>query len=119
MASAAAAMGISAVNEAEDRAVVPQLQYRPGTPDEVVATCREAVAAAARAHAAESNAELLRVDATSAGVMRRTRAGGRAPVEVGLVYGRPGGPEARRGVIECRVDQSGRVTLADLSPGRL
>src|SRR3712207_603213 len=58
---------------AAERAVVPKLQYRPGTPNEVVETCRQATIAAARTHASEMGAELIRVDATSAGDMRRTR----------------------------------------------
>lgn len=118
MASAAAAMGASAVNEAEEQAVVPQLQYRPGTPNEVVEMCRQAVIKAGTIHASERDAELRRVDAASAGAMRQTRAGRTAPVEVGMVYSRPSGPVARHGIIECRVDQSGHVALADIASGR-
>jgi hypothetical protein len=108
---ATAAVGVSARYAAQE-AVVPRLQHRPGTPIEIVAKCREAVIAAGRAHASEMNAELVRVDATSAGAMRAARTGQSAPVEVGLVYSRPGGPEARQATIECRIDQSGRVSLA-------
>jgi hypothetical protein len=100
---------------AAERAVVPKLQYRPGTPNEVVETCRQAAIAAARTHASEMGAELIRVDATSAGEMRRTRRGRHAPVEVGIVYSRSGGREARQGVIDCRVDARGRATIADLA----
>ena len=108
---ATAAVGMSARYAAQE-AVVPRLQHRPGTPIEIVARCREAVIAAGRAHASEMNAELVRVDATSAGAMRAARAGQTAPVEVGLVYSRPGGPEARQATIECRIHESGRVSLA-------
>lgn len=100
---------------AAERAGIPKLQHRPGTPDEVVESCRQAAIAAARAHAGEMGAELVRVDATSAGEMRRTRSGGRAPVEVGIVYSRPSGREARQGVVECRVDARGQAAIADLA----
>lgn len=100
---------------AAERAVTPKLQYRPGTPDQVVEACRQAAIAAARVHAGEMGAELVRVDAASAGEMRRTRSGGRAPVEVGIVYSRLGGREARQGVVECRVDASGQAAIADLA----
>ena len=98
-----------------ERAIIPKLQYRPGTPNEIVETCRQAAIAAARTHASGVGAELIRVDATSAGEMRRTRSGQRAPVEVGIVYSRPSGREARQGVVECRVDRSGQATIADLA----
>jgi hypothetical protein len=100
---------------AAERATIPKLQYHPGTPNEVVETCRQAAIAAARTHANEMGAQLVRVDAASAGEMRRTRSGQRAPVEVGIVYSRPGGREARQGVVECRVDTRGRATIADLA----
>jgi hypothetical protein len=108
---ASAAVGVTAKYAAQE-AVAPRLQHRPGTPIEIVAKCREAVIAAGRAHASEMNAELVRVDATSAGAMRSARDGQTAPVEVGLVYSRPSGPEARQAMIECRIDRSGRVSLA-------
>ncbi|MBQ0819750.1 hypothetical protein KBI52_05895 [Microvirga sp. HBU67558] len=100
---------------AAERASIPKLQYRPGTPNEIVETCRQAAIAAARTHASEVDAELIRVDATSAGEMRRTRSGQRAPVEVGVVYSRAGGREARQGVVDCRVDRRGQATIADLA----
>jgi hypothetical protein len=100
---------------AAERAVIPKLQYRPGTPNEVVEICRQAAIAAARPHASEMGAQLIRVDATSAGNVRRTRSGQRAPVEVGIVYSRPNGREARQGVVECRVDRRGQATIADLA----
>ena len=100
---------------AAERAIIPKLQYRPGTPNEIVDACRQAVVAAARTHASEVGVELIRVDATSAGEMRRTRSGQRAPVEVGIVYSRSGGREARQGVVECRVDRRGQVTIGDLA----
>ncbi|MFD0465605.1 hypothetical protein ACFQY9_30905 [Microvirga aerilata] len=100
---------------AAEQATIPKLQYRPGTPNIVVETCRQAAIAAARTHASEMGAELVRVDAASAGEMRRARGGQRAPVEVGIVYSRPSGREARQGVVECRVDRRGRATIADLA----
>ncbi len=100
---------------AAERAIIPKLQYHPGTPNEVVEICRQAAITAARTHANEMGAELIRVDATSAGEMRRTRRSLRAPVEVGVVYSRASGREARQGVIECRVDQRGQATIADLA----
>ena len=100
---------------AAERAVIPKLQYRPGTPNEVVERCRQAAIAVARPHAREMGAELIRVDATSAGEMRRTRSGQRAPVEVGIVYSRASGREARQGVVECRIDARGQATIADLA----
>jgi hypothetical protein len=100
---------------ASRQAIIPQLQYRPGTPDNVVESCRQAAIAAARTHAAELGAELVRVDAASAGEMRRARGVQTAPVEVGIVYARPSGQETRQGVIECRVSRQGAV-LAGL-PG--
>jgi enoyl-[acyl-carrier-protein] reductase (NADH) len=98
-----------------EQAIIPKLQYRPGTPNEVVETCRQAAIAAARTHASEMGAQLVRVDATSAGQMRRTQSGQRAPVEVGIVYSRSRGREARQGVVECRVDQRGQATIANLA----
>ena len=98
-----------------ERAIIPKLQYRPGTPNEVVETCRQAAIAAARPHASEMGARLIRVDATSAGEMRRTRSGQRAPVEVGIVYSRSSGREARQGIVECRVDRRGQATITDFA----
>jgi hypothetical protein len=100
---------------ASEQAIIPKLQHRPGTPIEVVRTCRDAVLSAAQTHASEMDATLVRVDATSAGEIRRTRTGQSARVEVGIVYGRPSGREARQGVIECRVDRRGQATIADLA----
>ena len=100
---------------AAERAIIPKLQYRPGTPHEIVETCRQAAIAAARTHASQMGAQLIRVDATSAGEMRRTRSGRRAPVEVGIVYSRSSGREARQGIVECRVDRRGQATIADLA----
>ena len=100
---------------AAERATIPKLQYRPGTPNEVVETCRQAAIAAASTHASAMGARLTRVDATSAGEMRRTRRGLRAPVEVGIVYSRSSGREARQGVVECRVNRRGQATIADLA----
>jgi hypothetical protein len=99
---------------AAERAAIPKLQYRPGTPNEVVETCRQAVIAAASTHANERGAELIRVDAASAGEMKRTRSGRMAPVEVGVVYARPSGRESRQGIIECRIDRRGNATIANL-----
>ena len=90
----------------------PQLQHRPGTPIEVVESCRQAVIAAAQQHAAESGAQVIRVDATSAGEMRPRGRLQVAPVEVGVVYVRPTGRELRQAVIECRLDRRGRAVLA-------
>ncbi len=100
---------------AAERATIPKLQYRPGTPNEVVETCRQAAIAVARIHSSEMGAQLVRVDAASAGEMRRTRSGQWAPVEVGIVYSRPSGREARQGIVECRVDVRGQATIADLA----
>jgi len=60
-------------------------------------------------------AQLIRVDATSAGEMRRTRSGQRAPVEVGIVYSRSSRRESRQGIVECREDRRRRATIADLA----
>jgi hypothetical protein len=100
---------------ATEQAVIPKLQHRPGTPIEVVQTCREAFVSAARTHASQMGAELIRVDATSAGQIRRTRNGQSAPVEVGIVYSRAGGRESRQGVVACHLDRRGRVTIADFA----
>ena len=100
---------------AAERAIVPELQYHPGTPNEVVEICRQAAIAAARTHASEMGAQVIRVDAASAGPMRQTRSSQRAPVEVGIVYSRPSGREARQGAIECRVDRRGQATIVDLA----
>jgi len=99
---------------ASEQAIIPKLQHRPGTPIEVVQSCRDAVVSAAQTHASEVGATLVRVDATSAGEIRHARNGQTAPVELGIVYGRPSGREARQGVIECHVDRRGRATIADL-----
>ena len=100
---------------AAEQAIIPKLQHRPGTPNEIVETCRQAAIAAARTHASEMGAQLVRVDATSAGQLRRARSGQRAPVEVGIVYSRPSGREARQGLVECRVDARGQATIANLA----
>jgi hypothetical protein len=100
---------------AAEQAAIPKLEHRPGTPIEIVRSCREAVIPVAQAHARERGAELVRVDATSAGQTRRARNGQIAPVEVGVVYSAPGGRATRQGVIECRVDRRGRVSIADLA----
>jgi hypothetical protein len=60
-------------------------------------------------------AQLIRVDATSAGEMRRTRSGQRAPVEVGIVYSLSSRRESRQGIVECREDRRRRATIADLA----
>jgi hypothetical protein len=111
---AASAVLVGIASYASQPSSVPRLQYRPGTPDAVVESCRQAVITAARAHAAEMGAELVRVDAASAGEMRRVGRLQSAPVEVGVVYSRPSGQEVRQGDIECRVDRRGRVVLASL-----
>lgn len=94
--------------------IVPQLQHRPGTPTEVVSSCWQAVVSTTTEHAKQLGAELVRVDATSAGEMRRVGKLESAPIEVGVVYSRGGVQELRQGVIECRVDSRGGVTLASL-----
>jgi hypothetical protein len=111
----ASAMVGGYANYAERQAAIPKLQHRPGTPIELVETCREAVISAAQTHAKEMSVELERVDATSAGEMRRTRNGQVAPVEVGIVYSRSTGRESRQGVIECRVDRRGRAVIANFA----
>jgi hypothetical protein len=50
---------------AAERAIVPELQYHPGTPNEVVEICRQAAIAAARTHASEMGAQVIRVDAAA------------------------------------------------------
>jgi hypothetical protein len=103
------------VSYAPRQSSIPQLQHRPGTPIEVVESCRQAVIAAAKAHASEMGAELVRVDATSAGEMRQVGRLQSAPVEVGVVYSRPGGQEVRQGVIECQVDRRRRAVVANIA----
>jgi hypothetical protein len=112
----AASAGIGGyASYAARQAEIPQLQHRPGTPIEIVRTCREVAVAAARGHAAEMGVELIRVDATSAGPMRRVGRSQVAPVEIGVVYTRPSGErEARKGTIQCRVDPRGRAVITDL-----
>ena len=114
LAASAVLGGIASYQSREP--IAPQLQYRPGTPTQVVERCRQAVIEAAREHAAEKGATLLRVDATSAGDMRPIGTGHVAPVEIGVVYARPSGQELRQGVIECHVDEQERAVLASL-PG--
>src|SRR3712207_3685825 len=70
LVAAAALFGGVAITTSQ-QAITPQLTHRPGTPDEVVESCRQAVIAAAQGHASQQGAELIRVDATSAGEMRR------------------------------------------------
>jgi hypothetical protein len=114
LVAAAALMG-GVASYTNQPSAVPQLTHVPGTPDEVVESCRQSVISAAQAHAAQQGAELVRVDATSAGEMRRIGRVQSAPIEIGIVYGRPGGREARQGVVECRVDRRGTATLANLT----
>ena len=77
-----------------------------GTPDAVVAACRTAIESAAQPHGA------LNVDAVSRGRVRRQNRDVIAPIEVKVLYGRIIGYEARQAQIECRVDQTGRITGA-------
>lgn len=116
--AATAVLG-GAAQYASYQASIPRLQYRPGTPDNVVESCRQAVITAAQQHAAESGAQVVRVDATSAGEMRPLRGLQSAPVEVGVVYARPTGRELRQAVIECRVDRRGRAALVDVRGAEL
>jgi hypothetical protein len=99
---------------ASQQASIPQLQHRPGTPLSIVEVCRQAAVTAARAHASEVGAELVRVDATSAGPMRHVGKLRVAPVEVGVVYTRAGGPEIRQGTVECTVGRRQGAVLASL-----
>ena len=101
--------------------IAPELHHRPGTPTEVVESCRQAVISSAQAHAAEQGATLQRVDATSAGPMRQVGRSYSAPIEAGVVYERPTGQELRQGVIECRVrvdQRSGTIvaSIVDATP---
>ena len=93
---------------------IPRLQHRPGTPDRVVEICRQAAIEAARAHASELGAELVRVDATSAGAIRRVGRSQSAPIEIGVVYAQPSGQVVRQGVVECRVTSRDSAVLASL-----
>jgi len=113
---AASALVGGVATSTSEQPPVARLQYRPGTPDDVVERCRQAVIPLAREHAAELGAELLRVDAASAGEMRQAGRLLTAPVEVGVVYSRPSGQEVRQGAVECRLGGSRGVDLASL-PG--
>jgi hypothetical protein len=97
------------------RNAAPQLEHRPGVPMELVQLCRDAVVTPAQAHASEAGAELVRVDATSAGPIQSMRNLKIAPVEVGIVYNRQGLREVRQGVVQCRLDRRGRAVIADLA----
>ena len=84
------------------RSLIP----RPGTPLQVVQNCRQAIVAAALPYGVQ------RVDAASAGAMRRSNGGHVAPVEFRVAYARQGGIETRQAVVSCRLNQNGRVFAA-------
>ncbi|UVK37853.1 helicase [Mesorhizobium sp. AR10] len=76
----------------------------PGTPPAVVRVCRQAIMSAATPLGA------VRVDAASAGPVRRHRRGAlTAPIEVRIDYARQGGIEVRQARVVCRLDAAGRV----------
>ncbi|HEX2215614.1 MAG TPA: hypothetical protein VHG27_02795 [Xanthobacteraceae bacterium] len=82
------------------------LEARPGTPLEVVRNCQHAIFAAALPYG------VLRVDAASAGDLRRSPDGYRAPVELRVIYRRWHGLETRQATISCSLNEAGRVYAA-------
>ena len=85
-------------------AAVRPLAFRPGTPLEVVQSCRQSIVAAAVPYGA------VYVDAASAGQPRRSATGIlAAPIEVRIIYSRQGGREVRQSRTTCRLNATGTV----------
>jgi hypothetical protein len=82
------------------------LRGRPGTPLEIVKQARDAITAAALPYG------VVRVDAASAGPMRRAGNGYVAPIEFRVVYSRQGGLETRQSTVSVRLNTTGRVVAA-------
>ena len=101
---------------AAERAVVPKLQYRPGTPNEVVETCRQAAIAAARIHASEMGAAADPGGCRPAPAKCGERDSGQARARGGwdrlLAFGRARSSPGRH---RMSVDARGRATIADLA----
>jgi hypothetical protein len=76
----------------------------PGTPNNVVRACRQAIASSAGILGA------VRVQAASAGRLLRHRGGAlTAPLAVRIDYADEGGVQVRQARIRCRLDPSGTV----------
>jgi hypothetical protein len=91
----------------ELRRIARPLQAFGTVPQPLVQACRAEIVAAARPYG------VVRVDAASAGSIRRIRGGGlSAPLEMRTVYARRGGLEARQARVTCTIDgATGRVAL--------
>jgi hypothetical protein len=80
------------------------LQAQPGTSADTVRTCRNSVVRASRPYGA------IRVDAASAGPIRRMRNGAfAAPIEVRVVYENEGRIQIRQSTATCHLNGSGEV----------
>jgi hypothetical protein len=77
----------------------PKIARKPGTPDEVVQVCQQAIFSAAKQLGA------VGVQAASAGPVRRQRDGLTAPLSVRIDYGK----QVRQAKVGCRLDAAGRV----------
>jgi hypothetical protein len=90
----------------ELRRIGRPFQALPGTPQPVVEACRNGIVAAARPYG------VVRVDAASAGPVRRGRGGVlTAPVTMRMIYARQGGLEARQARVTCAIAANGRVAF--------
>jgi len=88
--------------------VLKPLRARPGTPQVVVQSCRNALASGASSHGA------IQVDVASAGRTARLKDGSlSAPVEARIVFQRGNRVQVRQARLTCRLDERGR-TLAML-----
>jgi hypothetical protein len=101
--------GIGVVRGVPDelRRIAQPLQASGGVPQPLVQACRAGAVAAARPYG------VVRVDAASAGEVRRMSDGDVvAPLEVRTVYARQGGLEARQARVTCTIDgATGRIAL--------
>lgn len=89
------------------RSGLPKLRALPavaGTPDQIVAACRDTIVAGAMPH------DPVSVEAVTAGkVGRHGKSGLVAPLFVRIVYARQGGYEVRQASVKCRLDAQGTV----------
>lgn len=88
----------------DPESLLRSLPFAPGTPVEIVSSCRESIITAARPHG------VVHVDASSVGLLREDASGMRAaPLEVRVIYANERGREMRQSRITCLLDRVGTV----------
>ena len=87
----------------EVQALARGVRPRSGAPDNAIANCRDAIAAAALPYGA------IRVDGAAAGPMRKHQRGYSLPITMNVFYARLGGLQARHAMINCFLSPAGQV----------